>query len=374
MDGAFAPVDLVLGSAAIDRLMPMHVAVATGGQILSAGPTLAKLFAGRDLAGQAFFDLFRVRRPGGIAGPGDLVARAGERLYLAVDGVHLPGLRGVAQPLAAGRGVLMNLSFGIGVLDAVRHHRLTDADFAPTDLAIELLYLMEAKSALMEELRQLNLRLQGAKSVAEEQALTDTLTGLRNRRALDAALERAIAGGAAFGLMHLDLDFFKAVNDTLGHAAGDHVLGEVARVLRLETRGGDTVARVGGDEFVILLPGLADGVRLQAIACRIIGRLQVPIPWQDQVCRISASIGMTVSTLYARPDPAVMLADADRALYASKHAGRGRSMLLGQGAPVLCAPLTDRRQAEVPPGGADRHADPSANPSKHPGSAPGPVG
>jgi diguanylate cyclase (GGDEF)-like protein len=329
MDGGAIAAEFSLGAAAVCRLMPMHVLIGPDGGIRSVGPTLAKLLPGQGVLGQGFFDNFVVRRPGGVVGMEGLLRCAGLRLHLAIRDIDLPGLRGLAQPLADGKGALVNLSFGIGVLDAVRKHNLTDADFAATELAIELLYLVEAKSAVEAELRALNLRLQGAKVQAEEQALTDALTGLRNRRALDIAMARAIAQPDPFALMHLDLDFFKAVNDTLGHAAGDHVLIEVARVLRAETRGADTLARIGGDEFVLLMPGLADATRLHAIAARIIARLEQPIRWQDQICRISASIGMTISTFYTRPDATTLLADTDAALYASKHAGRGRAALFG---------------------------------------------
>jgi diguanylate cyclase (GGDEF)-like protein len=222
---------------------------------------------------------------------------------------------------------LVNLSFGIGVIEAVVGHQLTDADFAATDLAMELLYLVEAKTAVTEELRQLNLRLQGARDVAQEQALTDTLTGLRNRRALDFAMANLIEHHIPFGLMHIDLDYFKAVNDTLGHAAGDHVLRQVAQDLLLETRSGDTVARVGGDEFVILFNALTDPVVLSRIAGRVVERLSRPSAYQGETYQISASIGITISTDYLPPEAKQMLSDADSALYASKNAGRGQAQL-----------------------------------------------
>lgn len=299
----------------------MFLWVAPDGMIREAGPTLRKVAAGRALVGARFAECFRPRRAAD-RGFEDFSRSFGERLFLHFAEPPCTQMRGVVVPLAAGQGAIVNLSFGHAVTQAVRDHDLTDADFAATDLTVDLLFLAEAKTAVMAELRDLNRRLQGAKSAAEEQALTDTLTGLRNRRAMDEVLAATIHTGQPFALMHLDLDFFKQVNDTLGHAAGDHVLREVARVLVEEARTSDTIARVGGDEFVIIMPGLADEARLGAVADRILARLAQPIDYQGAPCRVAGSIGMTLSSLYPRPDADRMLVDADRALYASKHRGR----------------------------------------------------
>lgn len=315
-----------LHAAALDRLMPLYLVVAADGIVTGAGVTLAKLFPDAPLIGRSLFDVFALRRIGAITTMDGLRARLAQPLSLARhDGGA--SLRGIALPMAAGDGLLMNLSFGIGVVDAVRDFALTDADFAPTDLAIELLYVVEAKSVVMGELARLNLGLKGAKSVAEARALTDTLTGLGNRRALDEALVRILERGRPFALLHLDLDFFKAVNDTHGHAAGDHVLASVADVLRTATRDGDIVTRVGGDEFVLVLPNPPTGDTLMRIAARIIAGLEVPIAFEGKACRISGSIGIALSSAFDPGDLERMQAATDAALYASKRAGRGRATL-----------------------------------------------
>jgi len=322
---------MALSGPSLDRLMPLHLILAPDGTITSQGPTLAKLVGGAGLAGRNLFEAFEMRRPSGIAGMAQLRARAGEKLHLALSGEHgSTSFRGLAVELTDGQGVLVNLSFGIGVIDAVRQHMLTEGDFAPTDLAVEMMYLVEAKAAAMGELRGLAQRLEGDKQAAHMQAMTDALTGLRNRRALTMVLDGLIRAGSPLGLMHIDLDYFKTVNDTLGHAAGDHVLRFVAQVLQRETRAEDTVARVGGDEFVLVCPGMTEQRRLKAVARRIIEHLSQPIDFEGQTCKISASIGIAMSTQYDRPDTDQMNSDADEALYASKRAGRGRAQLYMQ--------------------------------------------
>jgi diguanylate cyclase (GGDEF)-like protein len=321
---AASPFLVQLQPNCLNRFMPLFVVVDMDGRILAVGKTIAKLFGGQPPIGQSVFDVFDLRRVGAITTMEALAARVAQPLTLTRrDGGG--ALRGLALPMADGQGFLFNLSFGIGVIDAVRRYGLTDADFAATDLAIELLYMVEAKSAVMGELGRLNNSLKGAKTAAEARAMTDTLTGLGNRRALDTAIADVIARGGRFALLSLDLDFFKAVNDTLGHAAGDHVLRSVAETLRGATRGHDLVARVGGDEFVIILTRPPECAGIMRIADRIIAGLEVPIPWEGRMCRISGSVGIATSSGYTRIEGDVMQADADAALYASKRAGRGRA-------------------------------------------------
>ncbi|WP_415402367.1 diguanylate cyclase domain-containing protein [Tateyamaria sp. SN3-11] len=315
---------------ALDVLCPMHVILSETGHVLHAGPTVQKLRPDNPFEGRRFLEIFDLKRPRAITNMDTLRATAGTKLHLQLRDAPQTEIKGILVPGAKPGQSIVNLSFGISVVDAVADYALTSADFAATDLTIEMLYLVEAKSAAMDASRKLNLRLQGAMIAAEEQAFTDTLTGLKNRRAMDHVLARHIEWDTRFGLMQVDLDWFKAVNDTLGHAAGDHVLQTVARVMVEETRDTDTVARVGGDEFVIILPYANGTVALENIGTRIIERLTKPIPFQGEMCHISASIGTTIFEPGSEQTMAQILDDADVALYASKHGGRGQQTIYSE--------------------------------------------
>lgn len=315
-------------TAALDVLCPMHLILNRTGHIVHSGPTLLKLREGQGLVGQRFLEVFEVRRPRGLSSMAGLEGAGPQKLRLLLRDAPKTALKGVLVSSGDGSGdIIVNLSFGISILDGVRDFALTNADFAATDLAIEMLYLVEAKTAAMEASYRLNSRLQGARIAAEEQAFTDTLTGLKNRRALDTVLTRLLDRHASFAVMQIDLDFFKTVNDTLGHAAGDFVLQSVAEIMVDETRGGDLVARVGGDEFTIVLPDVRSEDILRRVGRRIIERLEVPMPFQGADCNISASIGTVWIQPGETPTMDDLLSDADVALYASKHAGRATQTL-----------------------------------------------
>jgi len=313
----------------LNTLCPMHAILNNTGHIEHAGPALHKLLPKAELTGMRFMELLQVKRPRIGASMADLRGIGGVKLHLRLRHPPCTELKGVLVPLPeeAGfgppGGAIVNLSFGISVIDAVRDFSLTSADFAATDLTVEMLYLVEAKSAAMAASHKLNMRLQGAKIAAEEQAFTDTLTGLKNRRAMDHILERLLQSEQEFALMNLDLDYFKAVNDKLGHAAGDHVLQHVAQLMVEDIRGNDTVIRTGGDEFVLIFNNLSDRGILAEIADRLIAKLEQPIPFNGQECKISASIGATLSCDYSKPDIDQMMSDADVALYAARDRGRG---------------------------------------------------
>ena len=143
----------------------------------------------------------------------------------------------IARSRIGGGGGILNLSLDLTELSDLSQYRLSCTDFAPTDMTVDMLYLIEAKSAAMAETRRLIQRLEGARLAAETQAVTDPLTGLHNRRGLDGILTRMVSERRSFALTQLDLDHFKQVNDTLGHGAGDHVLQTAAQVLVDKTAG-----------------------------------------------------------------------------------------------------------------------------------------
>jgi diguanylate cyclase (GGDEF)-like protein/PAS domain S-box-containing protein len=164
-------------------------------------------------------------------------------------------------------------------------------------------------------------------------ARTDALTDLANRRAFIEALQRVFAAALRndqkFSLLYIDVDRFKNVNDTMGHAVGDALLEALAARLRSHCRASDVVARLGGDEFAVLQNDLRDGSDAVAMASKIQGALSTPYSLPIGDLRVTVCVGVAI---YApeTADPDMMLAQADKALYHAKAEGRNQFRLYSQ--------------------------------------------
>ncbi|MHA6482244.1 sensor domain-containing diguanylate cyclase [Paenibacillus sp. strain BS8-2] len=191
---------------------------------------------------------------------------------------------------------------------------IKDIEILSSSLSVLIAELTEQKSELIR---------------MEDKAHHDKLTGLLNRSAMEVVVQRAVrqaeerGGGLAF--MYMDLDGFKAVNDTYGHAVGDVLLQEVASRLAANSRNGDYLFRMGGDEFVMILSVPADDAEREAegVASRVLESIRKPFDIEGQRMGVSCSIGIALWPQEGRDIP-TLLRDADEALYASKSKGKNQ--------------------------------------------------
>ena len=217
-------------------------------------------------------------------------------------------------------GVLAIVGLLFGVLP-VNFWTLHGFQFASLfEMAMWMMVLGER----VQQMRRSAAALQGERDLLRSMAHTDLLTGLLNRRGLDEALQPLLSHGPAGGRLAvylLDLDGFKAVNDTLGHAAGDELLVAVAQRLRSQLRAGDLVCRLGGDEFVLAVGALPDEAAAEHIGHKLLQAVAEPFVVAGQPCRV----GLTVGYAIAHADGSSMndlLRQADAAMYAGKQAGK----------------------------------------------------
>jgi diguanylate cyclase (GGDEF)-like protein/PAS domain S-box-containing protein len=184
-------------------------------------------------------------------------------------------------------------------------------------------------SAIAHDIREL----QRAQAQLEHQATHDPLTGLPNRSMFqelgEQALARAQREGTTVAVLFLDLDRFKPVNDTMGHATGDTLLVRLATRLRKTVRAGDLVSRFGGDEFVVLCEHPAGAKEMLELAGRLIDIVSEPTEIDGRETQVGASVGIAIGA-GGRVTVDSLLRDADAALYGAKEQGRGRAMLFGQ--------------------------------------------
>jgi diguanylate cyclase (GGDEF)-like protein len=205
---------------------------------------------------------------------------------------------------------------------------------------------LEASYAQLERrVEERTLALEAATGELKRLVLHDPLTDLPNRRLLvdriDHALEAAPREEHHLGVLFVDVDRFKAVNDSLGHLAGDKLLIHVGQQLRRCVRPGDTVARIGGDEFVLVCLDLTGPDAAVAIAERVHDALAEPCAVAGQEVSTSASIGIAMAD--ARGTAETLLRNSDAAMYVAKNGGRGRHVLFHED---MAGPTTERFQLE----------------------------
>ncbi|MBB2838927.1 UNVERIFIED_ORG: diguanylate cyclase (GGDEF)-like protein [Rhizobium etli] len=204
---------------------------------------------------------------------------------------------------------------------SIDHTRLISAVLLSLTAATLILATLILFIPLLVKLRTEHRRTLDFEIKLTHLAHTDTLTGLGNRSSFNEALNGLFGSlertGAGFSMLLVDLDHFKATNDSFGHPAGDAVLSHVARALQKTFRSGDIVARLGGDEFAALLPGISDAATLEGIAGRAVAAIATECQFEGRSLPVSASLGGAVVPGHAS-DEATLMRVADLALYAAK--------------------------------------------------------
>ncbi|MFP4531834.1 MAG: diguanylate cyclase, partial [Desulfobacterales bacterium] len=219
------------------------------------------------------------------------------------------------------------LSGFLAFFDTAEERVFTDTDHGLLSLAADNFAATFARQKLFLREEKANEELKRAVERANKLATTDDLTGLWNRRyfmnALDGELERARRYGHIFSLLTLDIDYFKHINDTFGHAAGDMVLQHIAEILKSSLRHPDVAARMGGEEFSLILPntGIEDALSLAERLRRAIEKN--PAAYEDREIFYTVSIGAAAYHPNIR-DKDELLRLADKALYRAKDEGRNR--------------------------------------------------
>jgi len=227
-------------------------------------------------------------------------------------------------------GLLISLGALVDQLEADARASVRRSRTLETGLLLSTLLMLGLEALFIFRPIVRRIWREGAKLIDSREKLFelahyDPLTRLPNRTLFQLRLEMALAqarrDGSLTAVLQLDLDHFKDINDTFGHAAGDHLLKEVAARLQSLLRGTDTVARIGGDEFAIILTSQRTPHQVGRLAEKIVQAARDPVSWQQSELHVGASIGITLCPSDDE-DPEQLLKNADLALYQAKASGR----------------------------------------------------
>ncbi len=321
-----------LAREAIEMLFPLHVVVSSSGEIGSIGPTVARILKS-EVLGVPFFDVFWIDKPKSVRDLAALRERIGTKLILSLslseeDSVQF---RAVATTLGAEEeNLLIDLSLGSDLIQTVARFGLSNAHFRVNDPSIDLLYAFETQRTFLEESQRLAEALSKAKDEAERKAYIDPLTGLANRRALHGKLDQLLEdsdGPGPCALLQIDLDKFKSVNDTFGHAAGDLVLRHTALAMETLAADEDLPVRLGGDEFAMIIADASDAKAVLAGAEALRQRIRQPVQYEGTQLQVGASIGIVHFDRQDETSSDRLLRHGDIALYDAKATGNSVTVL-----------------------------------------------
>jgi two-component system cell cycle response regulator len=259
--------------------------------------------------------------------PGEVCALHGKNAYdLILLDIEMPGMDGF-QVMEGLKEIETEGYLPVLAITAQPAHKLRALQGGAKDFISKPFDLAEVLMRVhnMLEVRLLHEAARNHGKMLEELALKDPLTGLANRRLLDDRMSMALVHARRYkstmAVVYLDLDGFKQINNTLGHAAGDVLLKMVAGRLTATVRGEDTVARLGGDEFVIALWHVSGPDYAPMVALKIIEAVSQPYVLEGQTVSVTSSAGIGIYPIHGE-DADTLMKRADQALYEAKRAGK----------------------------------------------------
>ena len=344
MDEGVSPeqVTIAFGSDDLGRLMPFHILTDAGGVVRAVGPAIHKLLGAEAVIGKSVFDIVDFLKPKLVDRKAGLQSCIGRRLVVQFRELgESVSSRVFGMALRAGGSddgnIFMALTPGVNARAFVESFGLKISDFGPADGSADLLPLLAMQQDMLADSRKKSDNLAAARDAAERMANNDALTDLPNRRALMCGLQRALGDGP-INVLHIDLDKFKDINDTFGHAAGDAALRHTARCMQNVLGSNTLCARIGGDEFVAVIPDRFDEAKLIETAQCLIEQICLPFTFEGEALNVGASIGIAIADATDAVTVDTILHHADIALYESKRLGRGRAL--------ICSPHLLKAQTE----------------------------